>query len=520
MDSIVTTALVGTARQAQVDPRTGTPVDELTAELPEGEVERKFLLSAGAWAVYRQAGVKARELADTPVPAGEEKLRECSPGAALLLSRLLNGEQSELLPEALACMSERGLRLPYRLLPRALSMSGKETRAALFPLLGERGRWLSQFNSSWAWVQNYLAVDESGLPADAETIWQEGTPGQRVEILRLLRAVDANKAREWLDAVWKQEKADARNDLLKALEIGLNAADEPFLELALDDRSAGVRATSARLLGLLPDSAWSQRMRERGRGVMNMVNGRIRLELPAAFEKDWQRDGIVEQSPKNVSKRGWWLIQILAGIQPAFWETHLGASPAELLTLLPADTTWQTQIIEGWTKATINYRAVDWMTPLWSWWYEHYQKAAEEKNLTDYTYREQLLQCMPAAQAEQLMLDLIERKDGHLPANWWELAPELSRPWGAELARVYLRLLREHCTPERMQAKNYNSYNDPWISALSVTALVLPVACFAEALQPWELPEDNDWRIQFGCHKIQEFIETVSMRQKIHEEIV
>lgn len=261
-------------------------------------------------------------------------------------------------------------------------------------------------------------------------------------------------------------------------------------------------------------------MRERGRGVMNMVNGRIRLELPAAFEKDWQRDGIVEQSPKNVSKRGWWLIQILAGIQPAFWETHLGASPAELLTLLPADTTWQTQILEGWTKATINYRAVDWMTPLWSWWYEHYQKAAEEKNLTDYTYREQLLQCMPAAQAEQLMLDLIERKDGHLPANWWELAPELSRPWGAELARVYLRLLREHCTPERMQAKNYNSYNDPWISALSVTALVLPVACFAEALQPWELPEDNDWRIQFGCHKIQEFIETVSMRQKIHEEIV
>lgn len=520
MDSIVTTALVGTARQAQAAPTTGTPVDELIAELPEGEIERKFLLSAGAWAVYRQAGVKAREVAEVPMPAGEEKLRECSRGAALLLSRLLNGEQSALLPEALTLLRERGLRLQHHLLPLALNMSGKETRTALFPLLGERGRWLSQFNSSWAWVQNYLAVDESGLPADAETIWQEGTLGQRVEILRRLREVDANKAREWLEAVWKQEKADERNDLIKALETGLNAADEPFLERALDDRSSGVRTTSAWLLGRLPDSAWSQRMCQRGQGMLRMVNGKIGLELPAAFEKDWLRDGIVEQAPKNVSQRGWWLIQVLAGIPPTFWETHLGASPARLLASLPKDTTWQTQILEGWSKATINYRAIDWIVPLWTWWYEHSEKTAEDRSLTNYTYREQLLQCMPAVQAEQFMLDLLRQKEGHLRDDWCELVLALSRPWSAELAHAYLQLLRAHCTPEKLQAKNYSPYSDPWINGLDIGARALPTACFAEALQPWDLPEDGEWGIRYCRQKIQEWIETVSMRQKIHEEIV
>src|SRR5262249_34685965 len=154
---------------------------------------------------------------------------------------------------------------------QALNTTGKEMRAALFPLLGERGRWLSQFSDSWKWVNNYLVADEGGLPADAETIWQEGTPGQRVEILRRLRAVDPGKAREWLDDVWKQEKADVRGDFINALEIGLNADDEPFLEKALDDRASGVRETAALLLARLPASAFSERMRQRGQSLLHKV---------------------------------------------------------------------------------------------------------------------------------------------------------------------------------------------------------------------------------------------------------
>lgn len=520
MDSIVTTALAGTARQERVSVATGTPVDALISALPEGEVERAFLLSAGAWAVYRQAGRHARQLDEVLAPANEEKLRECSSGAALLLSRLLGGEKAELLPEALERLRQKGFRLPYSLLPQALNATGKETRAALFPLLGERGLWLSQFNSGWKWVQNYLSVDESGLPAEAETIWQEGTPGQRVEILRRLRAVNPDQARSWLEAVWKQEKAEVRNEMVHALEIGLGIADEPFLERNLDDRAGSVRATSALLLSRLADSAFSERMRQRGQKMLRMVDGQIELKLPNTFESSWLRDGIVEKPPDKTSKRGWWLIQVLSLISPTFWETHLDAQPAELLALIPADNVWRMQVIEGWSRAAINYRVLDWMTLLWTWWFEYYQESSEKRSGAGYAYIEQLLQQMPGPVAEKLILDLFRKKKEDQLTEWGVLLSGLPRPWGKELARNYLRLLRAHCTLEKLQASSFNPYSDPWFNDLATLALALPASCFAEALQPWDIPEDSKWQIQYVHQRLREFTETIHMRQKIEEEIV
>src|SRR5579883_3448634 len=238
MHSIVTIAMAGTSRQERVAFTSGTPVDELAAALPAEEVERSFLLSAGAWAIYRQAGTRAQTV-EAQEPAAQEVLRECSPEAALLISRLFTHEHMSLLTEALERMRQKGLRLPWCLLPQALNLTTNEVRAALAPVLGERGRWLSQFNSSWKWVNNYLHTQEESLPAEAERIWQEGTAGQRLEILRRQRAVDPVLALSWLEEVWKQEKAEMRGDMIATLSIGLSAADEPFLEKALDDRSAG-----------------------------------------------------------------------------------------------------------------------------------------------------------------------------------------------------------------------------------------------------------------------------------------
>lgn len=515
-DPIVALALAGTSRQERVNLTTGTPpVDALLAELPEGEVERTFLLSAGAWAVYRQAGTQARQLAEAHSRAADETLRECSPDAALLVSRLLSGEHAELLPEALEHLRLQGLRLPFRLLPLALNTTGKETRAALFPLLGERGRWLSQFNQSWKWVHNYLAAHEEGLPADAETLWQEGTLGQRVEILRRLRAVDAGRARDWLEDVWKQEKADARNDLLRTLESGLSVADEPLLEKALDDRAGGVRATAALLLGRLPNSAFSARMRQRGQLIVQMIAGSVKIKVPARFVAEWQRDGIIENPPGNISKRAWWMIQILATIEPTFWETHLGVSSAELLNLLPADNEWKMQIIEGWSKAAMSFGTLDWLLPLFSWWCEHYDEALDKKSLTAYGYREDLLKHMPAPFAEQLTLKLLEEN-----SDWSMLVRELPRPWGVEFAQTYLQFLRVSCVAEKIQADTFNPYADPWLRDLSVAALALPRACFAAALQPWDFPADTGWQVQHTQQQTKTFTEIIQMRQKIYEEIM
>ncbi|HEY1353337.1 MAG TPA: DUF5691 domain-containing protein [Ktedonobacteraceae bacterium] len=517
MDSLVTTALVGLARQEKVNLDTGTPIDDLLAALPGTEIERKFLLCAGAQALYYQAGLQARQGVQTPEPAGAEQLRACTPGAALLLSRLLSGEQRELLPEALARLRQHGLRLPYALLPQALQVTNKETQAALVPVLGERGRWLGQFNSSWNWVQQFLPEDENCLPPDAETIWQEGPVGQRIEILRRLRRIDPQQARTWLEGVWKQEKAEMRNDLLASLEIGLCAADEAFLEAALDDRAASVRSMAAAMLTRLPHSALCQRMRQRAQNMIKLQAGKLVVTPPQELKKDWQHDGVLEKPPQKVAPRSWWLIQVCSVIEPTFWEAHLEAPPAELFAQL-ANNRWETQVMQGWSRAAMHYHTSGWVMPLWHWWRIHH-KGLEKKHLASSTYREQLLKHMPAQEAERAMLELLQEGQDKPDDDCWELLAEVPRPWSGEFARTYLQLLRQHCPVQKITAESFNPYADPWISELPALALALPSDCFNAVMHLWELPEDQRWGIQYIREQMKECIATMHMRQKIEEEI-
>ncbi len=104
MDAIVTAALIGTAQRQNIDTITGTAVDKLAEKLPTGDAERSLLLSAGAWAIYRQAGRVADSLVAVPAPSTEETLPACSPEIAALIESLLIREQQQLLPEALEAM--------------------------------------------------------------------------------------------------------------------------------------------------------------------------------------------------------------------------------------------------------------------------------------------------------------------------------------------------------------------------------------------------------------------------------
>src|SRR5262249_44489792 len=143
-----------------------------------------------------------------------------------------------------------GQRLPHRLLPTALAEADTSVRAALAPVVGERGRWLAQLNDAWQWAARPpLPADQ--LPPDAEAIWDEGSFADRCLVLKKLRAIDPAQARDWLAEVWAKEKAEQRAELLQIFDIALHPADEPFLEQALDDRSAAVRTDAAAHLSRL-----------------------------------------------------------------------------------------------------------------------------------------------------------------------------------------------------------------------------------------------------------------------------
>jgi hypothetical protein len=325
MDAFVKAALMGTARQPDAPPGTGTPVDRLVAGLQEEGAERRLLLAAGALAVYRQAGCRVDHTPELAVPAPAESLPVCTARTASFIASMLKGVYADLLPEALARMARAGQRLPPDVLPEALS-SAESLRGALLPVIGERGRWLSQFDPRWRWVAEALS-GRDGLPDGAEAIWQEGAFAARLELLRRRRAQDLARGRAWLEDAWPREKADERTRLIEALEAGLSLADEPFLEAALDDRAGGVRKHAAALLARLPGSALSGRMQERAKALLSYTpappasrmlgkvvravkgsseqDGLLTVTLPPALDAAWQRDGVELKPRGQVGERAW-----------------------------------------------------------------------------------------------------------------------------------------------------------------------------------------------------------------------
>ena len=74
MNTLVTTAIVGTGQVENTDLVTDTPIDALAAQLPADNTERSLLLTAGAWAIYRQAGYCAEPAPTIPQSAQAEVL--------------------------------------------------------------------------------------------------------------------------------------------------------------------------------------------------------------------------------------------------------------------------------------------------------------------------------------------------------------------------------------------------------------------------------------------------------------
>ena len=512
MDTLVTMALVGTAQQPDKNIGTGTAIDTLTAGFSGREVERRLLLAAGVWAIYRQAGKAPGHLPTAPEPTAPETLRTCSPAIARLIEDMLAGTHDDLLPEALERMEKAGLHLPPELLPTALNAQSSQLRTVLAPVLGERGRWLGQFNPAWSWVSRRLPAGGYALPADAEITWQEGTHEQRSEILRRLRASDPAKARQWLEGTWKQEKAQFRADVLGIFSAGLSADDESFLEEALNDRSAKVCETAASLLACIPTSALAARMRGRANEILGYTKGKLTITPPAAIDKQWQRDGIVARAPQGVGERAWWLMQVMERVPPAHWEERFAAPPAKLIAPVRPKQ-WEQTLIEGWSHAATRFNDARWILALWDWWYQRRYDACPEQ------LRRDLISLMPQHEAENRVQEQLINYTSSKNAGWEDLLSALPTPWNKEFGDTYLAALRNYLGKIADEAQI--SY--PWLTSITIATTALPPACFAAALETWILPESSKantrWHIQRWHEQINTFIEALRIRQRLIEEI-
>lgn len=511
MSELLRVAILGTG-QVSSHVETETDADALIAELGFGaqdaatERERRLLLGAGAASISRRAGTRARPWAEPVEPAAAESRRRASPALASLLAGFLAGDHKELLPEALEATARAGLRLPEELLPLALSERDPELRALLLPVLGERGRWLSDraaegslgpgHAAAWSWARSdaLARTAEDELPADADTRWAEGTNAERERLLVLARRRDPDRAREWIQSTFKSDKPEQRRRWIEVLHVGLSMRDVPLLDLAANDRSAVVRLEAARAAWRLPETPIASSIRERAEALLGVEPGTsaLRIDLPPEpFDRALEKLGVRETPPPGVGKRQWWLAELLSALPPDRLCERLGGSPAELLQRA-AEHELYAALRNGLTSAALRFEARAWYAPLWDAWC-----ATDE--LRGWTVPRPL-----ASLTEQLRLEELEPRllrcvemQRHV-----ELLSALPRPWPDAIARTFVAGLQAR--PE--------AFLLVWSSAAARVPLEVVPPTLSRA------GDAPDARVQFD-NVLEKFSALIEVRRRVAREI-
>ena len=510
-DAITTAALVGTARGAgQI--ATGTSVD--TLPLSGASTERDLLLRAVALAVYRAAGYTPNAAPDVQTPAPEETKPECPPSVATLMESLLGARNIVLLAEALGRFNQLGYRLPHLLLPMALTQTPSDCRPAMALAVGERGRWLGQFNRQWVWVGETLNDESDAVPSDAETIWEEGALGQRVEVLSRLRKTDPGRAREWLAAVWKREKVDARVAFLEAFEIGLSAEDEELLNTALGDKTERVREVATRLLTSLQTSALAGRMRTRAEAMLALKNGALDAKPPTAVDAEWERDGLTEKVGQGAGQRTAWMMQGLERVPPSHWESHFGMTPEALISAL-ASSKWRVNIVEAWTVAAGRFQEQAWAAPLWRFWLDLSPKELKQARSDRSDLCGTLAPMLAPADLERFALEALADPKKRDDFSLYEILDMLPKPWSAPVSDAWVAGVLGFIAGITAQTK----LAEPWDDTLETAALALPETHFVNKVEPLDIPDSKHWQITYFRTQLEEWQTTISLRRRIAKEL-
>ncbi|MEU1452188.1 DUF5691 domain-containing protein [Streptomyces avermitilis] len=376
-EELVTAALLGTDRR--------TPPGQASGR----EAPAALLDTAAVETVRRRAGLRPARAAVRPEPAAEDPRPQLPPAAARRLAMLLADRSGtggggrrgaapdlmELLPQWLSLANARGFAAPPQTLPTLLDAARGRTdlRPAVLTFAGPRALWLARLNPDWRFALRAAPGGGTELPLPQESerirqLWQEGLFAERVALLTTLRAQSPATARELLGTTWATERAEDRLMFLDSLRAGLAAADEPFLEQSLSDRSRNVRATAAELLSALPESALAGRMADRAGSCVAVDRTRrvptLVVEAPHECDAGMERDGVVAKAPAGRGERSWWLGQLVEAAPLGTWRDRLGGRMPEEVVALPVADDWRSELHAAWCRAAVRQRDPDWSRAL------------------------------------------------------------------------------------------------------------------------------------------------------------
>jgi len=389
-DDLVTAATVGTGRGSLIlgPPAPGSPAPGSAA--PGSAAPGSLAGPAGAHAAVLDAADPAAALLDAaalltsarragrraaaavlPDPAPPNAAPELSAGACAVLGYALRDRDLLLLADLLTAAAAAGFRAAAPILPSLLDAAARDSALcpAVGAVLGERGRWLAAHRPEWQRVADSPRPARPEAADLAETaVWLTGCRAERRDWLAAQRQREPGRARELLAAGWSRETGDDRAELLQTLAAGLSAADERFLEDALDDRKGQVRQVAAGLLAALPESAFVRRAIDRGAGTLRVERRGVRPELavilPEPGDGAAARDGIAAAPPASAIGAGAWrLTQFIAAVPLAEWTARLGLAPTALAAL-PVAGGFRADVHAGWRLAAVGQRDEAWAAAL------------------------------------------------------------------------------------------------------------------------------------------------------------
>ncbi|MGY3203581.1 DUF5691 domain-containing protein [Streptomyces sp. TE5632] len=465
-EDLVTTALLGTDRRtpAGAAPGAGAP---------------KALLDAAAVVtVRRRAGLRPARAAERPRPAPRDPRPALPPAAARRLTMLLadrpgtsgggrrgtTPDLMELLPQWLAAANAHGFAAPAPALPALLDAARGRTdlRPAALRFAGPRALWLARLNPDWRFALRSApgggmslpgtvnAVNPKGLEAPEEPevlentesslrLWQEGLFAERVALLAALRSRRPAAARELLATTWATERAEDRLMFLDSLRTRLSPDDEPFLELALADRSRNVRATAAELLSALPGSALAERMAVRAGVCVAVDHTRdtptLTVEAPHECDADMERDGVAAKAPAGRGERSWWLGQLVEAAPLGTWSRRLGGRSPQQIVALPVADDWRSELHGAWCRAAVRQRDAEWSRALLG---EPSAVEAGGPGAVSLAERAKLLGTLGAAERAEWVAGFIET---HGLPDAFQLLGVCAVPWAPPLGRAVVDAL-------------------------------------------------------------------------------
>ncbi|WP_227996378.1 DUF5691 domain-containing protein [Nocardia australiensis] len=473
---LASVALLGTARRAADPARLDAPVAAAATRL-RTDPALLLLESAALRDAFARGGV-VTDTATISAPAEDDPRPELPRAAAAKLARMLQ-DRSAFLPEWFAAAQPHGYRAPDGLCGLLLEQArtNSELREPLLRLAGTRGRWLATLHPAWRKLVRH------GSETPAAQVWQFGKPPERREWLTELRGRDATAAREALSATWPKESGPLKAELLAVLSAGISPADEPLLETALDDRRADVRRTAAGLLTLLPDSAFTDRMRRRATQWIttawdcadpNEPRAQLYVEIPESLEATDRRDGISDRTaefsyrwggaPDATAGR---LRQLVAATPLAHWTTALG-TPGEPSTPQQAakaaiDDRFRQPLFDGWVDAALAQRNPVWARALFD--------AGVPSDLAMLRRRE-LFALLPLADRTEHLVHL----DGSWLSEIEALLPAMGHPWPQSLAAHLILLLFERARAAQQRPGAHGATPSAHRSLLAAASAHLPLS--------------------------------------------